>query len=64
MEKSNLEIYLNRYEFTKAFKEKVVLEVYFQGKDIQKTVEEHDLPSVYTVQMWITQFKSSWVMAL
>src|SRR5712672_749064 len=57
MENSNLESYLNRYEFTQAFKEKVVLEVFYQGKDIQKAVEEYDLPSIYTVQMWIKQFQ-------
>jgi transposase-like protein len=48
---------LNRYEFTQAFKEKVVLEVFYQGKDIQKAVEEYDLPSIYTVLMWIRQFQ-------
>ena len=48
---------MNRYEFTQTFKEKVVLEVLFQGKDIQKAVEEYDLPSVYAVQMWIRQFQ-------
>jgi transposase-like protein len=57
MENSNLEAYLNRYEFTQAFKEKVVLEVLYQGKDIPKAVEEYDLPSVYAVQMWIRQFQ-------
>ena len=57
MENSNLEPYLNRYEFTQAFKEKVALEVFYQGKDIQKAVEEYDLPSIYTVQMWIRQFQ-------
>ena len=51
MENTNLEAYLNRYEFTQVFKEKVVLEVFYQGKDIQKAVEEYDLPSIYTVQM-------------
>ena len=56
MENSNLEAYLNRYGFTQAFKEKVALEVLFQGKDVQKAVEEYDLPSIYTVQMWIRQF--------
>jgi transposase-like protein len=57
MEKSSLEAYLNRYEYTQAFKEKVVLEVYYQGKDIHQAVQEYDLPSVYTVQMWIRQFQ-------
>jgi len=57
MENTNLEAYLNRYEFTQVFKEKVVLEVFYQGKDIQKAVEEYDLPSIYTVQMWIRQFQ-------
>jgi hypothetical protein len=57
MEKSNLEAYLSRYEFTQAFKEKVVLEVLYQGKDIQKAVEEYHLPSIYAVQMWIRQFQ-------
>ena len=57
MENSNLEPYLNRYEFTQAFKEKVALEIFYQGKDIQKAVEEYDLPSIYTVQMWIRQFQ-------
>ena len=57
MEKSNLETYLNRYEFTQAFKEKVALEVLYQGKDIPKAVEEYDLPSIYTVQMWVRQFQ-------
>jgi hypothetical protein len=42
MENSNLEAYLNRYEFTQAFKEKIVLEVLYQGKDIRKTVEEYE----------------------
>jgi transposase len=57
MEKSNLETYLNRYEYTQAFKEKVVLEVYYEGKDIHQAVQEYDLPSIYTVQMWIRQFQ-------
>ncbi len=57
MENSNLEAYLNRYEYTQAFKEKIVLEVVYQGKAIQKAVEEYDLPSTYTVQMWIRQFQ-------
>ena len=57
MENSNLEAYLNRYEYTQAFKEKVVLEVYYQGKDIHKAVAEYDLPSIYTVQLWIRQFQ-------
>jgi transposase-like protein len=57
MENSNLEAYLNRYEYTQAFKEKIVLEVFYQGKDIQKAVEEYDLPSIYAVQMWIRQFQ-------
>jgi transposase-like protein len=57
MENSNLEAYLNRYEFTQAFKEKVVLEVLYQGKDIPKAVQEYHLPSTYAVQMWIRQFQ-------
>jgi transposase len=57
MEKENLETYLNRYEFTQAFKEKVVLEVYYKGKDIHDAVKEYDLPSIYTVQMWIRQLQ-------
>ena len=57
MENSSLETYLNRYEYTQAFKEKVVLEVYYQGKDIHQAVQEHGLPSIYTVQMWIRQFQ-------
>lgn len=57
MENSNLEAYLNRYEYTQAFKEKVVIEVVYQGKPIQKAVEECDLPSTYTLQMWIRQFQ-------
>ena len=57
MENSNLEAYLNRYECTQAFKEKIVLEVVYQGKPIQKAVEEYDLPSTYTLQMWIRQFQ-------
>jgi transposase-like protein len=39
------------------FKEKIVLEVVYQGKPIQKAVEEYDLPSTYKVQMWIRQFQ-------
>jgi len=57
MENSNVEAYLNRYEYTQAFKAKVVLEVVYQGKPIQKAVEEYDLPSTYTLQMWIRQFQ-------
>jgi transposase len=57
MENSSLETYLNRYEFTQAFKEKVVLEVYYQGKEIHQAVQEYGLPSIYTVQMWIRQFQ-------
>jgi transposase len=57
MENSNLEAYLNRYEYTQAFKEKVVLEVVYQGKSVQIAVEEYNLPSTYTVQMWIRQFQ-------
>jgi len=57
MENSNLEAYLNRYEYTQAFKEKIVLEVVYQGKPVQKAVEEYDLPSTYTLQMWIRQFQ-------
>lgn len=57
MENSNLEAYLNRYEYTQAFKEKIVLEVVYQGKPVQKAVEEYDLPSSYTLQMWIRQFQ-------
>ncbi len=57
MENSNLEAYLNRYEYTQAFKEKIVLEVVYQGKSVQKAVEEYDLPSTYTLQMWIRQFQ-------
>jgi hypothetical protein len=59
MEKSNVETYLNRYEFTQAFKEKVVLEVYFQGKDIQKAVEEHDLPSIIRFRCGFGSFRSN-----
>lgn len=61
MEKSNLEAYLNRYEYTQAFKEKVVFEIYYQGKDIHVAVQEYDLPSIYTVQMWIRQFQKQLV---
>jgi transposase-like protein len=57
MENSNLEAYLNRYEYTQAFKEKAVLQVLYEGKSIQKAVEEYDLPSTYTLQMWIRQFQ-------
>jgi transposase len=57
MENSNFEAHFNRFEFTQAFKEKIVLEVYFKGKDIQKAVEEYDLPSVHAVQGWIRQFQ-------
>jgi len=57
MEKSSLETYLNRYEYTQAFKEKIVLEVYYQGKEIHQAVKEYGLPSIYTVQMWIRQFQ-------
>src|SRR3954466_10627553 len=57
MKNSNLEAYLNRYEYTQAFKERIVLEVVYQGKPIQKAVEEYDLPSIYTLQMWIRQFQ-------
>ena len=57
MESSNLASHLSRYEFTQAFKEKVVFEVFYQGKDLQKAVDEYDLPSTYTVQMWIRQFQ-------
>jgi len=57
MENSKLEAYLNRYEYTQAFKEQVVLEVFYQGKDIHKAVQEYNLPSIYTVQMWIRQFQ-------
>lgn len=57
MDNPSLETYLNRYEYTQAFKEKVVLEVFYQGKDIHKAVQEYGLPSIYTVQMWIRQFQ-------
>ncbi len=57
MENSNFEAHFNRFEFTQAFKEKIVFEVYFKGKDIQKVVEEYDLPSIYVVQSWIKQFQ-------
>lgn len=57
MKNSNLETYLNRYEYTQDFKEKIVLAVLYQGKSIQKAVEEYNLPSIYTVQMWIRQFQ-------
>jgi transposase-like protein len=57
MENSTLEGYLNRFEYTQAFKEKIVLEVLYQGKDIQKAVEEYELPSAYTLQMWIRGFQ-------
>lgn len=57
MEKSNLEAYLNRYEYTQAFKERVVLEVVYRGRSIQKAVEEYELPSIYTLQAWIRQFQ-------
>lgn len=60
MENSNLESYLNRFEHTQAFKEKIMLELYYQGKDIRKAVEEYDLPSIYTVQSWIRQFQKNW----
>ena len=57
MENPSLETYFNRFEYTQAFKEKVVLEVFYQGKDIHKAVQEYDLPSIYTVQLWIRQFQ-------
>jgi len=57
MENSNLEVYLNCYGYTQAFKEKIVLEVIYQGKPIQKAVQEYDLPGTYTLQMWIRQFQ-------
>ncbi len=57
MENSDLEACLNRYEYTQAFKEKIVLEVVYQGKPVQKVVEQYDLPGTYTVQMWIRQFQ-------
>ena len=59
MENSNLEAYLNRYEYTQAFKEKIVLEVVYQGKPIQKAVEEYDLPSSYTLRCGSGNFKNS-----
>lgn len=57
MENEMLEGYLNRFEYTQAFKEKIVLEVLYQGKDIQKAVKEYELPSTYTLQMWIRGFQ-------
>jgi len=57
MENSNLETYLNRYEYTQAFKEKIIFEVVYQGKPVQKAVEEYDLPGTYTLQMWVRQFQ-------
>ena len=57
MENAMLEGYLNRFEYTQAFKEKIVLEVLYQGKDIQNAVKEYELPSTYTLQMWIRVFQ-------
>jgi transposase-like protein len=57
MDNSHLEACLNWYGYTQAFKEKIVLEVVYQGKPIQRAVEEYDLPSTYTLQMWIRQFQ-------
>ena len=57
MENSPLENHINRYEYTQTFKEKVVLEVFYQGMDIHKAVQEYGLPSIYTVQLWLRQFQ-------
>ncbi|GAC1427873.1 MAG: hypothetical protein NVSMB67_31350 [Flavisolibacter sp.] len=57
MKNTLFEGYLNRFEYTQAFKEKIVLEVLYQNKDIQKAVEEYELPSTYTLQMWIRGFQ-------
>jgi transposase len=40
-----------------SFQGKIVLEVLYQGKDIQKAVDEYELPSTYTLQMWIRGFQ-------
>ena len=52
MDNSHLEACLNCYGYTQAFKEKIVLEVVYQGEPIQKAVEEYDLPGTYKMQMW------------
>lgn len=57
MENSPLENHIRRYDYTQTFKEKVVLEVFYQGVDIQRAVQEYGLPSIYTVQLWLRQFQ-------
>jgi transposase len=57
MENSPLENHISRYEYTQTFKEKVVLEVFYQGMEIHRAVQEYGLPSIYTVQLWLRQFQ-------
>lgn len=48
---------LSRYEFTQEFKDQVVYEVLYEGKDKRKTAEKYELPSLQTLTNWIRHYK-------
>lgn len=56
MENLNVDMYVNRYEYTQEFKENIILQILYQGKSINQMVEEYSLPDTQTVQAWIRQF--------
>lgn len=50
-------VILDRYNFTDEFKDHVVYEILYEGKDKQEVLKKYDLPSVQTISLWIRNFK-------
>lgn len=48
----------DRGQHAEKFKERVALEVLFEGRDPKELVEEYQLASVYSVNMWVQQYRN------
>jgi hypothetical protein len=47
-----------RGQHAEKFKERVAFEILFEGRDPKELVEEYQLASVYSVNMWVQQYRS------
>jgi transposase len=48
----------DRGQHAEKFKERVAFEILFEGRDPKELVEEYQLASVYSVNMWVQQYRS------
>lgn len=52
------QIIKDRDQSAEKFKEKVAIEVLFEGKDPKEIVGAYQLASVHTLQMWVSQYNN------